>query len=793
MPVRETYEPYPTVGITPTAAPFQHIQSSPAAFGGATGKGLEQLGQGVETAGNTGEEIATRAAALHNDAQVNSAVSDFNSKLVDALHKPESAVGAQDGGFYTKLGDNAGMGYEGAKDNLDKMYADTLGGLANDRQRISFAADARRMLNYAKQGMGSHVDQQIHQAADAKVGSAFSALGQEAGLAAQQGDLTHFDQVVTAATGKAMEHASNRGFGDDWGKQYAAKWVGQTVANAAKQAADAGDLKTASLLVDKYGPEMDRGSVLSVETALKTRMKQQDVNAFVNNAGPFAGGVAAPAGAPRSQDVSADSGFNPVAFASHVASPSGPEGTGVNPNPGSHAAGVGQFQPSTWRDITRGEPEAAGKSEADLLAMRTDPQQAGFAERMTAKLATQNAGALAAAGLPVNDSTVYLAHFLGAQGAIKALSAQDPAAPISSVATPDQIKANPEVLGGNKTVADLRNWTLQQTAGMRPGTVIKATKAAMLAAADTHYADDPESRSMAHAQINQKFASEQLDAAAQYQVQQMAVHKAADGYIQRMMGGDFSPGIVEQIRQDPALDDTVRTHLWTMATTHAKGEVDHDVKTYGAGFYKLFQGVHAAQDDPSRITDPTQLYSHVGDKGDLTVAGVEKLTQEIAAKRTPEGEAESAMKRQFFANAKAQISGANEGLHIKDSRGDEQYLKFMAKALTDYDAGKKAGKSAPQLLDPDSPDYVGKSIKGFKRPMSQWMSDLMADNDPTVAKPDATAPDYSTPQSIVAAFQSGQLSREQAEQESIKRGFVRPKAPAPAAPSPALAPPIGDQ
>jgi hypothetical protein len=65
-------------------------------------------------------------------------------------------------------------------------------------------------------------------------------------------------------------------------------------------------------------------------------------------------------------------------------------------------------------------------------------------------------------------------------------------------------------------------------------------------------------------------------------------------------------------------------------------------------------------------------------------------------------------------------------LHIKDPKGDELYLKFLANALPAYDAGKKAGKTPAQLLNPDSPDYIGKSITNYKRPHERVVQMLCA-------------------------------------------------------------------
>jgi hypothetical protein len=102
---------------------------------------------------------------------------------------------------------------------------------------------------------------------------------------------------------------------------------------------------------------------------------------------------------------------------------------------------------------------------------------------------------------------------------------------------------------------------------------------------------------------------------------------------------------------------------------------------------------------------PSERRRHLG-----WFRGVDKLNAEIQGRKTPEGVAESEMKAQFLENARAQITGTAEGLHIKDPKGDELYLKFLADVLPRNDAARREGKSAASLFNPESPDYLGKAI-----------------------------------------------------------------------------------
>jgi hypothetical protein len=69
-----------------------------------------------------------------------------------------------------------------------------------------------------------------------------------------------------------------------------------------------------------------------------------------------------------------------------------------------------------------------------------------------------NAKHLANAGFEPNASNVYLAHFLGPAGAVKALSVS-PETPVSQAVSSAAIYANPSVFNKVRTVGDLINWS----------------------------------------------------------------------------------------------------------------------------------------------------------------------------------------------------------------------------------------------------------------------------------------------------------------------------------------------
>lgn len=121
-------------------------------------------------------------------------------------------------------------------------------------------------------------------------------------------------------------------------------------------------------------------------------------------------------------------------------------------NPLSSATGSGQFINSTWLDMMKNEPEAQGRTPAEILAMRTNPQ---ISERMTGKYAQQNAEALRASGMEVTPGTIKLAHTFGPAGARSILSSAENV-PVAQVMPANVMQANPWI--GGKTVGELKRW-----------------------------------------------------------------------------------------------------------------------------------------------------------------------------------------------------------------------------------------------------------------------------------------------------------------------------------------------
>lgn len=436
-------------------------------------------------------------------------------------------------------------------------------------------------------------------------------------------------------------------------------------------------------------------------------------------------------------------------------------------NPDSSAMGNFQFIDKTWLDtIEAHRPDLLnGRTTKAVLDLRADPK---LSREMAGYLTDDNAAVLRNQGIAPTPSNLYLAHFLGVGEAAKVLSAKS-GTPVSDIVGPEAIATNKSVLQG-KTVDTVAAWASQKMGGSPKG------KGDLI-----DFIPEDKRVEMLHT-ANETVAANGIDGARRTQLQTQQIKDASDAAENELLKNLYSDNPTTTAKSIVADDRLTREAKERMivkaqqALTDANSKAD---KTYGAGFYEAYQKVHSPEGTEGRITDPTELYKRVGPKGDLTVAGVDKLVNEIQARKSPEGVAESEMKAQFLKNARSQISGSDEGLHIKDPKGDELYLKWLAHALPAYDEARKTGKSAAELLNPDSPSYVGKSISGFKRPMDQWFGDVVQ-GSPVHKGESVQSFDIKKVKSLddlVSAYRSGKVSKATADQMAIDNGWAAKRAP----------------
>ncbi|OAH20810.1 hypothetical protein AX289_27240 [Methylorubrum populi] len=131
-------------------------------------------------------------------------------------------------------------------------------------------------------------------------------------------------------------------------------------------------------------------------------------------------------------------------------------GNDLAANPNSTALGRYQFTKDTWAGLARKYPDLGLTPNG-----RTDPDQQ---ERAMQAFTRDNAQALTSAGIPINPTNLYGAHFLGAGGATRFIpgAINSPDAPAASLVTPGAARANRTVFfnrdGSPKTAGEVYAW-----------------------------------------------------------------------------------------------------------------------------------------------------------------------------------------------------------------------------------------------------------------------------------------------------------------------------------------------
>lgn len=240
------------------------------------------------------------------------------------------------------------------------------------------------------------------------------------------------------------------------------------------------------------------------------------------------------------------------------------------------------------------------------------------------------------------------------------------------------------------------------------------------------------------------FRSRQMAITAQKQSITEARNAAADGYVQRMMKGEVSPDLVQQVAADPYLDTQTRENLWRVYEAHTKQAADGDAAKYGPKFFDYYQRVTAPDGDPNKIRDPSQVYALAVPKADgsqdLTLAGVDKLRQELQASSSPERVGDTKMREGALAYAKHQLSfEADYGtFKIPDPKGQDAFnIGFLPAFFGYYEKGITAGKSPTELLSREKLDTL---IAPFKRSPADLARDrLSAGTDAGAAQQSAAS------------------------------------------------------
>jgi uncharacterized protein (TIGR02594 family) len=724
----------------PTGAPgndYFHINSSPNMFGGYQARAGEAFGQSLEKAGETGLSVLTERQRMVND--IHSA--DVNTWYADQVTDKYSKFSQLEG----RAANDALPQFKKDIDDLRQQAQSRAGSLA---EQAKLAASLRYLQDSYYRYATNHADGQMRTWQSNTAKNQIETYAGQAAVAYGNGDMQGFENALRWQDNEVRNWASLHG---EEVEAAVTKRRGATLKAIIDTQADLGKLKEANELFDRYKDRMDPVSVAQVTAKLKGQNTHIQAIDWVDRQTAI---PHSPMDVAR-QQVGLREDKDRGVLASFIKNVGGQN---IDPaltpwcaawaNAVLHSAGYSGTNSAAARSfLTYGTPvDQPQEGDIVVLSRGADP-------------AKGHVGFYAGPG-----STPGTIKILGGNQGNAVSVAEFPTANVLGYRrlSPNDVANNPPPLGPG------------------PAAFVQQNKGAAVAQAldDPALRDNPMLRNAVITEINHRYTVQQaayLDQERDRKQREEALKDAQKAGTDELLNGliNNDPSwTAQRIMADPRFAYN-REHALGLLQAKAAGQ--KDVGTYGQGFYDLFKRIHLPDGNPNKITAESQLYEHSGPNGDLTLAGLKELRTELSSKRTPEGEAESVMRAQFLKTAKNQISGSDEGLHLKDPKGDELYQRFLAQFFPAYQKGKQDGKTAFQMLDPGSPDYLGKSIAQFKRPMSQWTADMLA----AANGASQAAPDLNTPQGLISAVQSGKMTRAEGEKLALERGWIRTSAQPP--------------
>ena len=157
----------------------------------------------------------------------------------------------------------------------------------------------------------------------------------------------------------------------------------------------------------------------------------------------------------------------------------------------------------------------------------------------------------------------------------------------------------------------------------------------------------------------------------------------------------------------------------------------------------------------------------------VTNTGLGQLQDTLKLQNTPQGRSFAKSEMDFFQSMKSGFTGSIPG--INTPKLNEQFEKSVQALLPRIQAGMAAGKSASDLFDPKSSDFVGKDIQ---YPTKAQI--IKAQTDALMSGPAKTAPvglNYPDLDSLKQAVQKDPSIRKQAEQYALQKGWIRENPP----------------
>lgn len=593
--------------VAPDARPpdaYQHIQATPASFGGLIAQGAEKLGQGAEKAAENTFDIAQFHDKINADDQVNAWITQKDVRMRGDPNKTTIGPNGQ------PVPDLGYMGLQG-RAAADQREA-TLKGLEEDRLAIRknlnspyaqllYDEQTRRMYSTAVDAIGQHADQQwTHWAGGVnQAGAGHAMTGFLSSLDSPDEMAHHASDYINFKVQSAQVQ-----FGDD--PQIKAQVIAgakQDLLENQVQAIGVHDPDRALRVLDK-NRDIAGAKYDNIYNGLRQRAEKQAGDQVGTDA--LRGTYQTVPGPAQVQPVLDQAGARYGISGSYLTKTWQIEASASFNPPNSSTGARGPFQ------FTKGTAERYN------LANPNDFQQSAAA---AAHYAADNRAALAPTlHRDPTDAELYLAHQQGAAGATKLLLS--PNARAGDLVGDQAIRVN----GGNPDAPAsefVSMWTQRFNGAGAAASQSRKAAAYQNVAANPDISEGV--RDHAIQRINRDVAM-QMQAEEQTQ-QQLKLQDiaGANEYTTAILTG--KPFDMNAMANDPRLLPSTKRELANFAEN--KGMVD-DPMSYGSKYADTYSRILASAASPDRVTSVSQILSLGAPGGGLTAKGVDRLTKVYA-------------------------------------------------------------------------------------------------------------------------------------------------------------------
>lgn len=801
MPVQPD-SPYGTYGSVPTVTPevnspndYLNVQADPNAFGAQIAQAGERVGANIGKVGDEAQQYAIKSARMATEAKANDVIANQWAPQVAQLS----------GAYQQKQGLDAVAGLQPFQDGLRNLHAQYLEQATSPYEGELLGNYMTRHIAQEMDGAQRHQDQQMTSYEDTSHKAFVETLS--GNVIANYNNPDVVDQAHQSIDGQIQKHGMDRGLSQDIIDEQKRQTWGETIKSSVSRAVANGDVPTASKLYEENKENIPGQQQLEIDRLLHTEnMRQFGANA----AKALMSGQPIPSA--------------PAGTAPHVAATvvTAAQSAGVDPN---HALTVARIESDMGQNVgKRGDIGQTGKG-GDLNEQATN---------MATELKKSETVATNALGRPSQPWEQYVCYQQGAGGGPALLTADPTTKAVDALnplySTPKQALSAVVNNGGNASMTSaqfldlIKNKYTTQAARAQcdipqgstapiadpvaPATTTQPAPSSLADAITVPHetggiaAQQGATPTQALLQLDKVYPDllqkanaipnlDQREAALTGLEQQHKIYKAAsDAYATGLINTASQLAVnpkftsMDQVPADLSsalIADHPQTLTYLEARAnynaeHAAGASTKDGREYGVGFYDLFKKIHADASDPDHISSVTQLQSHVGKDGDLTIAGYDKLSKELQGKGTPDGDAEAKMREQTFKVVKRMVSGQDELVGLKDAKGEEIFnhaMPLVYKAISDAQA-----KGIPfyEMYDPESKNWVGNVARGLKRSQAQQAADMINNNDGA-----------SAPRTLDTIIHEAQGTNDPAKKaalksEALRLGFIRADMSGPSVP-----------